>query len=250
MIQVENEQIAGIPVLHISNSENADKMLPTIIFYHGFTSQKELYLHYGYLLSQRGFRVILPDAKLHGERLQGANPEDQATFFWDVIETNITEFPLITDELIKAGKTDANRIGVGGVSMGAITSLGLLGLYENIKVAVSLMGSAYYVDFAKELSKYALAQGLTFPFDVDERILALQKYDLTQNITKINNRPLLLWHGKKDDVVPFAYSEKLYQTLVEESLADNVQFIIDDNAKHKVSVEGMLQGVSFFEKFL
>lgn len=40
MIQVENEQIAGIPVLHISNSENADKMLPTIIFYHGFTSQK------------------------------------------------------------------------------------------------------------------------------------------------------------------------------------------------------------------
>lgn len=95
-----------------------------------------------------------------------------------------------------------------------------------------------------------MAQGLTFPYDVDERILTLQKYDLTQNITKINNRPLLLWHGKKDDVVPFAYSEKLYQTLVEESLADNVQFIIDDNAKHKVSVEGMLQGVSFFEKFL
>ncbi|HEM1602687.1 TPA: hypothetical protein U0Y36_000427, partial [Listeria monocytogenes] len=97
MIQVENEQIAGIPVLHISNSENADQMLPTIIFYHGFTSQKELYLHYGYLLAQRGFRVVLPDAKLHGERLQGANPEDQATFFWDVIETNIIEFPLITN---------------------------------------------------------------------------------------------------------------------------------------------------------
>lgn len=209
MIQVENEQIAGIPVLHISNSENADKMLPTIIFYHGFTSQKELYLHYGYLLAQRGFRVILPDAKLHGERLQGANPEDQATFFWDVIETNITEFPLITDELIKAGKTDANRIGVGGVSMGAITSLGLLGLYENIKVAVSLMGSAYYVDLAKELSKYALAQGLTFPFDVDERILALQKYDLTQNITKINNRPLLLWHGKKRRCGTFCVQRKV-----------------------------------------
>lgn len=133
--------------------------------------------------------------------------------------------------------------------MGAITSLGLLGQYENIKVAVSLMGSAYYVDFAKELSKYALAQGLTFPYDVDERILTLQKYDLTQNITKINNRPLLLWHGKRR-CGTFAYSEKLYQTLVEESLADNVQFIIDDNAKHKVSVEGMLQGVSFFEKFL
>ncbi|MBC2256536.1 esterase [Listeria ivanovii] len=250
MIQVENEQIANIPVLHISNSENADKMLPTIIFYHGFTSQKELYLHYGYLLAQRGFRVILPDAKLHGERLLDANPEDQATYFWDVIEANIKEFPLIIKELIKAGKTNANRIGVGGVSMGAITSLGLLGQYNEIKVAVSLMGSAYYVDFAKELSKYAASQGMTFPYDVDARILALQKYDLTQNINKIKERPLLLWHGKKDDVVPFAYSEKLYQTLVEESLADNVQFVIDDNAKHKVSVEGMLEGVGFFEKFL
>ncbi|MBF2346836.1 esterase [Listeria seeligeri] len=250
MIQVENEQIAGIPVLHISNSENTDKMLPTIIFYHGFTSQKELYLHYGYLLAQRGFRVILPDAKLHGERLLNANPEDQATYFWDVIEANIKEFSLIVSELINSGKTDSDRIGVGGVSMGAITSLGLLGQYEEIKVAVSLMGSAYYVDFAKELSKYAASQGFTFPYDVDERILALQKYDLTQNITKINNRPLLLWHGKKDDVVPFAYSEKLYQTLVEESLADNVKFVVDNNAKHKVSVEGMLEGVSFFEKFL
>lgn len=26
--------------------------------------------------------------------------------------------------------------------------------------------------------------------------------------------------------------------------------LIDDNAKHKVSVEGMLEGVGFFEKFL
>ncbi|MBC6296810.1 esterase [Listeria sp. FSL L7-1517] len=250
MIHVESEQIANIPVLHISNSENTHEILPTIIFYHGFTSQKELYLHYGYLLAQRGFRVILPDAKLHGERLLDANPEDQATYFWDVIEANINEFPLITKELINAGKTDASRIGVGGVSMGAITSLGLLGKYDEIKVAVSLMGSAYYVDFAKELSKYATAQGMAFPYDVNERILALQKYDLTRNLTKINNRPLLLWHGKKDDVVPFAYSEKLYQTLVEESLADNVKFVIDDNAKHKVSVEGMVEGVSFFEKFL
>lgn len=109
------------------------KCYQRLFFYHGFTSQKELYLHYGYLLAQRGFRVVLPDAKLHGERLQGANPEDQATFFWDVIETNIIEFPLITNELIKAGKTDANRIGVGGVPWELLLRLAFLGNMKILK---------------------------------------------------------------------------------------------------------------------
>ncbi|WP_163654489.1 esterase [Listeria sp. PSOL-1] len=250
MIQVYNEKIASIPILHIVSKEKAEQKTPTIFFYHGFRSQKELYLHYGYLLAQRGFRVILPDAKFHGERREGATDTQQATYFWDIVEANINELVTLKKELNDRLLIEPTRIGVGGVSMGAITSLGMLAKYQWIKVAVSLMGSAYYGHFATTLASEAKKNGLDLPFDVKERIALLNPYDLSEQLEKLDERPLYLWHGKEDQVVPFAYSERLYQALDKAGMANNVKFAIDEKAKHKVSIEGILEGVAFFEKYL
>ncbi|WP_099221996.1 esterase [Listeria costaricensis] len=250
MILVDHQTIAEIPVLNIVKEDNQGKSLPTIFFYHGFGSQKELYLHYGYLLAQRGFRVILPDAKLHGERQGEADESEQAVYFWHVVQSNIDELLTLKEELLARHEIDPERIGVGGVSMGAITSLGMLARYDWIKVGVSLMGSAYYGHFAKQLLIQATDQGLQFPYDVDERLASLNPYDLSEQLEKLGDRPLYLWHGKMDNVVPFAYSERLYQTLVEDGEAENVKLVVDEKAKHKVSIEGILGSVSFFEKYL
>lgn len=167
-------------------------------------------------------------------------------FFWDTVENNIEELEIIVDDLVAKSLASKEAIGVGGVSMGAITSLGILAKYNWVKAAVSLMGSAYYGHFARGLVEQALEMGLEFPFDVNSRIASLNPYDLSEQIEKIGNRPLFLWHGKKDNVVPFAYSEKLYQVLTENKMANDVEFIIDERAKHKVSIEGIEACVSFF----
>nr|WP_223196462.1 esterase [Listeria fleischmannii] len=250
LIQVIHERIKNIPVLHIVKEKHRDDKLKTVIFYHGFQSQKELYLHYGYLLAEKGFRVILPDAHFHGERKGDVSEEEQAMFFWDTVENNIEELENIVDNLVARSLASKEAIGVGGVSMGAITSLGILAKYKWVKVAVSLMGSAYYGHFARGLVEQALEMGLEFPFDVNSRIASLNPYDLSEQIEKIGNRPLFLWHGKKDNVVPFAYSEKLYQVLTENKMVNNVEFIIDERAKHKVSIEGIEACVSFFYRYM
>ncbi len=250
MIQVFHEKIKDIPVLHIVDKKHSIEEVRTVVFYHGFQSQKELYLQYGYFLAEKGIRVILPDAKFHGERKGKISEEDQAMYFWDTVQANIEELDGIVHEFVRRGLTNKEKIGVGGVSMGAITSLGILTKYDWVKVVVSLMGSAYYGHFAKALVKQSVEYGLEFPFDVESRIAALNPYDLSEQLEKIKNRPLLLWHGKKDDVVPFAYSERLFQTLVEQQLNQNVEFIVDQKAKHKVSIEGIEAGVAFFEKHL
>ncbi|EUJ33636.1 hypothetical protein MFLO_00240 [Listeria floridensis FSL S10-1187] len=248
MIQVTNQNFKNIPALHVVRQDLHGEKLPTVFFYHGFQSEKELYLHYGYFLAEQGFRVILPDAKFHGERKRDTTSAEQAVYFWDTVQANIDELAGLRDELVRAGLSDAERIGVGGVSMGAITSLGILARYDWVKVAVSLMGSAYYGEFANELVEQATAHGMEFPFDTAKRIKELEPYDLSEQLEKVNGRALLLWHGKKDDVVPFKYSEKLYDRLLEEEQAEQVEFVVDDQAKHKVSIDGINRTTDFFQK--
>nr|WP_241433333.1 esterase [Listeria grandensis] len=229
---------------------HATEKLPTVFFYHGFQSQKELYLPYAYLLAQRGMRVILPDAPMHGERQAGESDMEQEIYFWDTVRGNIDELPILKAALDSEGLIDTSRLAIGGFSMGAITSFGMLAQYEWLKVGVCLAGSSYYGHFAKALADGVIKQGLQFPFDVNERILELAPYDLSAAPAKLKNRPLMIWHGKEDDVVPFQYSEKLYEALVEEDMSDNVAFIVDEKAKHKISMEGMLAGVGFLEEKL
>ncbi|MBC1474710.1 esterase [Listeria grandensis] len=250
MIQVEHKCIKEIPVLHIFDGTHATEKLPTVFFYHGFQSQKELYLPYAYLLAQRGMRVILPDAPMHGERQAGESDMEQEIYFWDTVRGNIDELPILKAALDSEGLIDTSRLAIGGFSMGAITSFGMLAQYEWLKVGVCLAGSSYYGHFAKTLADGVIKQGLQFPFDVNERILELAPYDLSAAPAKLKNRPLMMWHGKEDDVVPFQYSEKLYEALVEEDMSDNVAFIVDEKAKHKISMEGMLAGVGFLEEKL
>lgn len=250
MIQVEHKWIKEIPVLHIFDETRVSEQLPTVFFYHGFQSQKELYLSYGYLLAQRGMRVILPDAAMHGERHGAESDTEQAIYFWDTVRGNIDELPQLVEALNEEGLVDMSRLAVGGFSMGAITSYGMLAQYDWLKVGVCLAGSSYYEHFARELADGVAKQGMEFPYDVDERISKLAPYDLSAQPTKLKNRPLMMWHGKEDDVVPFAYSEKLYEALVEEDMSDNVAFMVDEKAKHKITIEGMLAAVGFLEEKL
>lgn len=76
MIIVEKRFLNNNPFLHIVKKSGQQERLPFIIFTHGFTSAKENNLHYAYLLAEKGFRVILPEAIYHGEREQGLTERD------------------------------------------------------------------------------------------------------------------------------------------------------------------------------
>ena len=68
MVIIKNKAIQNIPVFEVYKDENKNKVLPLIVFYHGWESRKERVLEYGYTLAKKGFRVVLPEALNHGER--------------------------------------------------------------------------------------------------------------------------------------------------------------------------------------
>ena len=76
---VTKEVWKQIPLLHIYKEE-MNENTPVVIFLHGFMSAKEHNLHYAYQLVEKGVRVILPDAYLHGERNENLSEMTCAVF--------------------------------------------------------------------------------------------------------------------------------------------------------------------------
>jgi uncharacterized protein len=75
MVEMYEETVEGIQVIHAVPAGQYQQQLPTIFFYHGFLSSKEIYSYFGYTLAKAGFRVILPDALMHGARAEKMRPE-------------------------------------------------------------------------------------------------------------------------------------------------------------------------------
>jgi len=253
MIGIHSEKIQDIPLLIVVDDKKNNKPLPMLTYFHGFTSAKEHNLPLAYLLAEKGFRVILPDSAHHGERAEGKTPADMQLLFWDIVKQNIADLKEIYNKYHAESLLLDDQFGVAGTSMGGITTAAVLTQYTWIKAAAILMGSPKLVPYAKELveevSKY---RDLPFTKEELHHVFAqLETVDLSAHIDKINERPLLFWHGKKDDVVPYEHSFDFYQKAWElYENKENIHFISEENQSHKVSRNAILHTVDWFSKHL
>jgi uncharacterized protein len=254
LILVEKKRVKHIPVLHVVKQKQFSERLPLIVFLHGFTSTKERNMHAAYLFAEKGFRVIMPEAKYHGERTEGLSEKELGFRFWEIVITSIEELTIIKDELVKEGLADESRIGVVGTSMGGITTLGSLARYDWIKSAVSLMGNPSFEQFAiwqlNELEKRNVKINLSKE-EIADLLNQLKKYDLSLQPEKLNKRPLMFWHGKLDPIVPYEDAYHFYEQIRESYEGTALlEFITDENAGHIVSNKGVIQAAKWFEKHL
>lgn len=255
MILIEKTRIKHIPVLHVVKQKQFSEKMPLIIFLHGFTSSKERNMHAAYLFAEKGFRVVMPEAKYHGERTEGFSEMQLGSRFWEIVLVSISELTTIKDELVEEGLVDPERIGVAGTSMGAITTLGALAKHDWIKTAVSLMGNPSYEQFAlwqlNEMEKRNVKLDFTKE-EISSLLNELKKYDLSLQPEKLNKRPLLFWHGKQDEVVPYHSAFHFYEQNRKsyEGTEGLFEFITDEKAGHNVSNAGVVAAANWFEKHI
>ncbi|WP_071393875.1 alpha/beta fold hydrolase [Bacillus tuaregi] len=255
MFIIEKKSVNDIPVLHLAKKNLFHDRLPLVLFMHGFTSAKENNLHYAYLLAEKGFRVVLPEAMYHGERQVNMSKEKLMVHFWDIVLQSIDEIEVLRQYYFSENLIDPDRIGLVGTSMGGIITLGSLTRYKWIKAAVSLMGMPYYEKYALLQINEIKKRGLKLPFNEEQLASLLKKLielDLSRQPKKLEQRPLLFWHGKQDPIVPFSYTYDFYERIkpLYEENPKKLQFIIDEKSGHKVSREGVLKTVEWFETYL
>lgn len=253
MIQLMETTLKNIPVLHIVDAKDHDKALPTVIYYHGYNGEKESSLTLAYKIATKGYRVILPDCMYHGSRSKGMSNTEFDLAFWDVVMQSIEELADLLDALVEKGYSTRDRIGIGGTSMGGIISYGALVRYDWIKTVAVLMGTPYMTDYAKALIKeFNKINEHQVTKEVEHDVMErLSSYDLSLHPNALNNRPLFIWHGEEDKVVPYKYSPSFYESIKEyyDSL-ENVQFSSENGRAHHVSKRAMNEATAWFEKHL
>lgn len=253
MIGIFEKQIKTVPNLIIVDKEKENEALPVITYFHGFTSAKEHNLPLAFLLAQKGFRVILPDSEYHGAREQDISALKKQISFWDIVMQNVKELKVIKDYVDKEGLLLDERFGVAGTSMGGITTSAALTQYPWIKAAAVLMGSPKITTYAKTLvNSFKKMGNLPVTETMIEHLYEqLENYDLSKQMEKLNDRPLLFWHGENDAVVPFDHSYTFYEEAAKGYHdTDKIHFIKEANRDHKVSRHAILKTVEWFEEYI
>ncbi|RHW34425.1 prolyl oligopeptidase family serine peptidase [Oceanobacillus profundus] len=253
MIGIYTETIQTIPCLVVVDAEKKNEALPVITYFHGFTSAKEHNLPLAYLLAEKGFRVVLPDSMYHGEREPDIPKLKKQVSFWNIVMQNIKELATIKSFFESKGLILEDRFGVAGTSMGGITTSAALSQYSWIKVAAILMGSPKITTYAKTLvESFKKVGDLPVTEEMIESLYEqLENYDLSKQPKKLNDRPLLFWHGESDSVVPFDHSYTFYDEVqMVYRNKENIKFIKEPNQNHKVSRSAILETVKWFDKHL
>lgn len=243
---LERKRMIGtIPILEIVPVYNRNDELPLIVYYHGWQTSKELTLTQGRQLARLNCRVILPDAMNHGERKRPISKIASHTF-WESIHSNILEFGYILNYFKERGLVIKDQIGVGGVSMGGMTTCALLTHHPEIRAAACVMGSPKLVAYRERIAKHAPAHNRYFSEDYKDLFSWIPVYDLSLQPEKINGRPFLIWHGKDDIVVPYTHVKEF---VTENEHLESIEFI-DEDIDHLVEPRTMRKITAFFEKHL
>lgn len=249
MIQIEKTSIDHIPLLQVVQAKKADLALPTVIYFHGFYGEKENGLTIAYKIAENGFRVLLPDSHLHGERSNKLSQVELDLSFWDIVIRNIKELDVLKKYLTDEGLAIADRIGIGGTSMGGITTYGALKRHDWIKAAVVLMGTPKMTVFAKHLidefnegNEKQISET-----EAEEAIQVLEAYDISLQPDRISDRPVFIWHGDKDAVVPFQHSVEFME---QAGSNERITFLPEKGCGHYVSKLAIKETATWFETYL
>lgn len=240
--------VKNIPLLEVVLEELRDEKIPIVIYYHGWQTSKELVLTQGRKFAKKGIRVLLPDAMNHGERKQPVSSVPSYTF-WSSIYGNLFEFSTLIEHLDKRGVLH-EKVAVGGVSMGGMTTCALLTRHPRLVGGICLMGSPAPIQYGKEIQKRANEYHYKLPADYFDLISWVEKYDLSLHPEKLAGRPLYFWHGEKDEKIPFAHTKEFVDENRDTAFGEKIVFRSSITERHMVKVPLMEKAADFLAKMM
>lgn len=241
MIRESKYKIRTIPVLQIESDEPCRG---TVLFYHGWTSNKELQRLRGRIFAAYGYRAILPDAIHHGERGTLADYEAPEAYpiFWNAVFENVRE----SKTLLSYIRTiDDKPIAVVGHSMGGITAMGIGATGADLHAIVSVNGSGYW-----EKTDEMIRKDWDIPFleGFDELIQKIKEDDPYRKPISVVTAPILALHGEVDSTVSVLAQQAYYEKKKKEGAL--IEFITYPKLDHFLTVTMMDEILQFLERHM
>lgn len=192
----------------------ADGPRPAILVTHGNAGNVSSHLPFVEFLPEAGFHVLLFDYRGYGKSDRGRLQRDAL-----LVDTRAA-----LDALAVREDVDASRIGLYAQSIGAVFGLHVMADDPRVRAAAVLSSFTRWRDVA------ASVLGGSNPGPVSRALAwavmpaGLEPLDALSGIT---DRPVLLVHGRADEIVPFEHGERLA-----EAGGDNVTFVAVEQGGH------------------
>ena len=244
-IREEKIRIQEIPAL-IFRPRDAREPIPTVVFYHGWSSNKETQRMRGFILASVGYQVVIPDAVYHGERnhLNDYGPEAATEYFWDVIFKNIEEYSIIEQEFVSKHAADPNRIAVMGNSMGGFTSSGIFTHKKDVKALIVFNGCCWWEDFNKKAD-------VTMTEKLERVVKRVEELDPMNHLNLLTDRPILMLHGDSDSSVPIESQKVFYNELSPMyRRKERIELIEYPKLNHLVTTNMMEESINWLGRYL
>jgi predicted esterase len=220
---------------------------PALLLQHGYGSQKSDLLPLGMILAACGFATLLPDAHGHGERAGDGGPEwwsrMSADTFIDTTRYTVDDLCAALEWLERRDDVRSDAIALGGFSMGAMAAL-IVGTEDPRPAAIISVAGSPMPDLAN-----ALRLGMGAPSErASEWVLA---HDAAAKIGRFAPKPLLLQHGRRDDVVPVAGTLRLHEAAKPHYAAhpERLALMLYDHA-HTGTEEQLQDAITWMAPFL
>lgn len=183
---------------------------PAVLFCHGNAGNVSSHDAYAKWLSERGFHVLVFDYRGYGRS--------------DLPKGGITRAGLLADAnaaldwLLARPDVDASRVGVYGYSLGAAVALALAAERGEVGAVVTTAGFASWRSIADD---HAPLLG---------RLMVRSGMDPVDSAARLGDRPLLIVHPGRDEIVPVAHAARIEKAAREAGVA--VEMYISPGTTH------------------
>lgn len=178
------------------------------VLQHGYASEKSALLPFAQQLAALGFVVLLADAWGHGERFPTSGPnwmtDMHADYAMEVVRHTVEDVREGINTLIEQPDVREDAVLVGGFSLGAIVAL-IAGTEDARAAAVVSLAGSSLPDLL------GVKHFNSRPPSADTERYGLE-HDAAAHLAQFAPKPLLLSHGRNDDLVPVGGTLRLYET--------------------------------------
>lgn len=243
MITEQEVSLKGIPGLVINDA--AAEVKGVVLFYHGWSSQKEFQAVRGRILASYGYAVVIPDAVNHGSR-GTLDYESHLSYpaFWQTIFQNVKEVPLMLEYIEE--KWPGKPIAVMGHSMGGFTALSAMTLFKEFTTAVVMNGSGWWDESER---RFRASLHIEKPRSYRTLKMQLDAMDPYTHMSRLRGRSLLSLRGAVDDVVDGAAQDLYLEKLAQQADVKS-QSIVYDDLGHFVTTNMMGDAVAWLQNEL
>jgi fermentation-respiration switch protein FrsA (DUF1100 family) len=209
-----------------------DEPAPCVLVLHGAGSRKENHVDFARVATGHGFVALTFDNRGHGasEGELGARV--------------VHDLQRLVSMAAALPQVDERRIALRGSSMGGLLAIHAGAVSEQVAAVVAICPAAEHM-MLEDLRR--LARGEPPPpgsaleairVDAPGLVAWLEEHDVREAVRLLGEKPLMLVHARDDEVIPYEFSEELYERALEPKRLLIVEGGNHRSAQHDPEIQG------------